>query len=387
MSCDRAPLPEITFDYVHTGRGVEISVYPLKRRKEYENLKPHTRKLWWKPKEDKNLIYKTEHITSSTGSKTVVTRLYCRNGSRRFVIMMKNQETPSRTRQRGLVHEKQMYRISNYLVALRICPFLLRSYDIATPRSVLLTESFDPRNYMTLRAFVHDERKDWPKSITRWMTKSERVARQLLVQLLWAIEVYYRIGMRHNDLHLQNVLISFCTPRDRILNYISRRGKQHVIILKRCPIMLTIFDNDRVIKANAPNLKNSKLAPATSPGPVTNLFPWHDPMLKTERLDLFKVLQELRKTATHKGELYKLLKNLCVQGRCATMSSKGENRMTRIYKANNFRQYHMLLNDNRREFHIPQWIGTAESYLLEIAAPFVTESKNGPFFADLANLY
>ena len=360
-------------------------------------------RLFRKDRKNENLVIAQEVIANDTGSKTVVSRLTClsplanqgyKRGARpQFVIVMKRQE-PKSTRLsskqlRGLVHEKRMYEISNLLVNNKICPFLIRSYEVANvPGHVLLTESFTPGSYRSLRKFINGGPTQ----------RDPRYARILLLQILWVIETFHRIGMRHNDLHLKNVLVVSCPETLRRMRYVTRDGTDMNVFFKS-PFVCMFFDNDRVFKLRAPKLPGVQvrrnLRNAANTKAVTDLFPWHTPSIVTEKFDLWKILQHLREKSPE-GALKEEIRNMCLYNRCVTLSGDAKKRVlnNRGYRKSNFMEYHLLTSaNNRKEFEEPKWVDTSQAYLLYIikrlGKPKFTRSNRFQWinFADMLNLY
>ena len=76
-------------------------------------------------------------------------------------------------------------------------------------------------------------------------------------QLFYTLECFNRIGFRHNDLHLGNILVLENPPeiRDnlRLFRYKDMRGKQKVIKIPYGRWDIRIFDLDRAQKSTAPS--------------------------------------------------------------------------------------------------------------------------------------
>jgi serine/threonine protein kinase len=180
-----------------------------------------------------------------------------------------------------------MYRLMTELVEQRICPFRLRSYDMQEPENVLLTETY--QDLLTLKKFLHQRRL------------TQRESQYLVIQLLYALETNWRLGLRHNDLHPNNVFVKPCRGFNLKLTYLDRNNRQHVITMPGCRFVILMFDNDRVTKLPAMPVcadkcllpKNRTFKRGHDARAVTNLFPWHSPQLRTGLLNQFKLLQHV----------------------------------------------------------------------------------------------
>ena len=222
------------------------------------------------------------------------------------------------------------------IVDSKVCPFRLRRYYMSEPSNVLLTESFF--DIIDLAAFL--------KKFDGRGESHVNDCHNLLVQILYALEVNYRLGIRHNDLHLHNVMIQFCDNSDKVLKYLTRnKVLKKNILMKNCTFMIKLFDNDRVTKLEPKNeLVDSKTFwKEIDSRPVLNLFPWHEPSVYTEKLDLFKIMQHIREdTKSHK--LKKMIIDLHV-----SLSQSTKQKLSLMHGRNNFMNYHLVTVKNKRK--------------------------------------
>lgn len=232
-----------------------------------------------------NIVNRIKKLKTA-GSYASVFIVDCVTKRDKFSVVVKKQDSSNSERRRGLKYEKMIYDLMTKLVNIGACPFFIRNYNILAPDNILVTETFP--NVMDLRTYL--TKLDKIRGI-----EHENACRNLIIQFLYAIEVNFRIGIRHNDLHMKNILIRPCPPRDYHLIYVTRdRKNKKRIEMPNCDIMTLIFDNDRVTKLAPKNSTIDKIFGShPSPKPVTNLFPWHEPRVRTERLDLFKVMQQI----------------------------------------------------------------------------------------------
>jgi len=316
-----------------------------------------------------------------TGSRSFVYKMRIKQGAT-FSVVAKIQTGLSRARRNGLRYEKQMYRLMTELVDIGVCPFRLRSYDMNEPENVLITETYD--DMQELRSFL--------STLTPERDRNYRMhGVMLLVQILYALEVNYRLGLRHNDLHLSNVMVKRCPKTTIEIRYVTRNRRQKsTICMVDCPFKVLIFDNDRVTKLRAkPGVvaKNSLLS-AYNPTPVLALFPWHQPSLNTEKLNMFKVMQHIRNEARTSH-----LRNLTTRLKIAIGTRNKEN-TARKHGESDFMKYHLVTigaGQRKEPSQLPPWLSafsSSEDALLNLARFFPSAStrKKG-IVADMSRLY
>jgi len=283
----------------------------------------------------KNIVRNTELISAQTGSRSFVYRVTCKGLKGNFQLVAKVQNTKG-ARLEGLIYEKMVYSLMTKIVDSGVCPFRLRSYDIINqPKHVLITETFD--NMIDLSEFLKAFQNN---------KYHESDCYNLLIQILYAIEVNYRVGIRHNDLHVHNVMILFCDtkPGHKKLTYLSRnKNKKSSLLMHNCRFIVKFFDNDRATKLAAKNDNiNGTYHSNYDPKPVLDLFPWHQPAVYTEKLDMFKIMQHIRDD-TKSIFLKNLLESLNV-----SLSESEKYEISRIHGQNNFLTYHLVTGKSKR---------------------------------------
>jgi len=98
-----------------------------------------------------------------------------------------------------------------------------------------------------------------------------------------------------------------------------------------------LFDNDRVTKLGAKNKNvNNMYQESYDHKPVLNLFPWHEPSVYTEKLDLFKIMQHVRDDS-QSNYLTNLLASLNV-----SLSKLEKKKKSMIHGQKNFMKYHLV---------------------------------------------
>ena len=275
----------------------------------------------------RNIVVNTDIISKETGSRSFVYKISCRGSHGVFPVVAKVQKSKGE-RLVGLQYEKMIYSLMTKIVDSGVCPFRLRSYNMFEPSNVLITETFD--DMIDLGDFL-----DNFIETSKYHTDD---CRNLLIQILYAIEVNYRVGIRHNDLHVHNVMIQNCRRVDKKLLYLNRtKDIRKPLFMNSCSFFVKLFDNDRVTKLGAKNknvsntYKNSYDSRA-----VLNLFPWHEPSVYTEKLDLFKIMQHIRDDS-RSDYLTKLVASLNV-----SLSKLEKKKKSMIHGQKNFMRYHLV---------------------------------------------
>ena len=118
-----------------------------------------------------------------------------------------------------------------------------------------------------------------------------------------------------------------------------------------------------------------------SPKPVTNLFPWHEPRVRTEKLDLFKVMQQIYDN-TQSNYMKNMLENLDLSFSSFELKNI-ENRLsqgTNLVKLD-FQRFYLITNVTRP--------GTNASHYKEPLAPLcsqkTTNTNNSPCTVGVLN--
>ena len=222
-----------------------------------------------------------------------------------------------------------------HIVESGVCPFRLRSYNMSEPSHILITETFS--NMIDLGKFLdtfHENSKNHVQDCYN-----------ILTQILYAIEVNYRVGIRHNDLHVHNLMIQFCKTENKKLVYLNRsKNSKMALNMFHCSFLVKFFDNDRVTKLGAKNNNvNNIYQKRYDPKPVLNLFPWHEPAVYTEKLDMFKIMQHIRDDSVSPF-LDKLLASLNV-----SFSKSEKKKKSMLHGQKNFMTYHLVTDPTFRK--------------------------------------
>ena len=209
-------------------------------------------------------------------------------------------------------HEVKMYNLLNNLVDDNVTPFILKnivfkyamdantlhpkvinrmkSKHIFKQYHALLTESVDGKNMYTL----YDTIGLLPR----------KTIQALMFQVLWTLECFNRIGVRHNDLHLENIFVfKHNRPQNtyRIFKYKDEKNIQHVLYVPTTEYEVRVFDFDRAAKRKLTSHKyKKKYTPAISFKYTRDLFmKRHTLSNKNHQFDTFKFMQHIGECSRH----------------------------------------------------------------------------------------
>jgi hypothetical protein len=284
---------------------------------------------------NEDIVINTNIISKETGSRSFVYKIMCNGSKGLFPVVAKVQKSKGE-RLQGLRYEKLVYSLMTKLVDAGVCPFRLRSYDMFEPENILVTETFE--NMIDLGDFLDN--------FHHFSVYHTDDCYNILIQILYAIEVNYRVGIRHNDLHVHNVMILFCPTRQtKKINYLNRdKIERKSIFMYNCSFMIKFFDNDRVTKLGAKNKNvNSVYRKDYDPKPVLNLFPWHEPAVYTEKLDLFKIMQHIRDDSKSP------ILNRVIESLNVSFSKSEKKKKALLHGTKNFMRYHLVTTPNIRK--------------------------------------
>jgi len=126
--------------------------------------------------------------------------------------------------------------------------------------------------------------------------------------------------------------------------------------MNNCSFLVKLFDNDRVTKLRAKNKNISNTYQETYDSkPVLNLFPWHEPSVYTEKLDLFKVMQHIR-DGSRSNYLTSLVYSLNV-----SLSKSEKMKKSIFHGKNNFLKYHLVTDPYVRKEPLAAQCSVAKS--------------------------
>jgi hypothetical protein len=217
---------------------------------------------------------------------------------------------------------------------------------------------------------------------------------------VYTIEILYRVGARHNDIHLGNVMmVREPHVENKIMRFLyltrhqngkgserQRREYQYDV-----PLYLwqpRIYDFDRVFKHNWTSRMNDvkeEFATSISPSAVVDRFPWHDPKIDTAELNVTKVLQHIRNAAQRYGNT-----NLQLAMRNISLGESILKGLVQKYNLNRrtWSDYYIPVKRDREQ-DISSEVRSPEMIILSNLGPeFAMNQSNRPeFIANMRNLY
>lgn len=282
----------------------------------------------------------------------------------------------------GLRHEKKVYAIFTRLVTSGITPFLLMGVMLSAkmPGNVLATETAAPEDMMTLSQYfkIH--------------SLSYMHARALIFQLVYTVEVLYRIGARHNDIHLGNVMMvreRQAAGQTMRIVYLTRDLREFEYDLPLYGWQPRIYDFDRVFKRDWKTRMHKVQTPyrkTLSPSAVTARFPWHDPKIDSSEMNVTKLLRHIRNAASRNA-----YSNLSLAVRNISINSDHLRGLFRKHSLNRktWFEYYIPVDGRDREINISSDVQSSEMIILTNLGPeFPKSNSNNPFaVANMRHLY
>lgn len=319
---------------------------------------------------------------AKTGTHSIVERVQVQlpGGKSLWFVLKRPTSKMNALDRAALMHERRVFAFVTRLVNAGVCPFFLRSLHIpGLPRGALASESFRPSLMTTLHKALKDNGAGGAFAA---LTTDRRQALALLISLVYTVEVMRRVGLRHNDLHLNNVLVVRTPPTDIAFTFRTRTGKWRQWTLTGVRFRPLIFDFDRATKL--PPDPNVRLRNAWNFRPphdaVTNRFHWHDPTVRTEKMNMFKLAQLIRYRTSAGTPLGDAVRATCYNDgggrrRCLSITSNEMNVLSPEFDSKYFDEYLIPFTKTKKEV-VPWWTGSTEHYLEELVAAYDALSKN-----------
>lgn len=316
-----------------------------------------------------NNIISVDHtlLSTSTGSKSFVYQIECNDNNNKFHVVAKVQPNSRGKYLRATIHEKHMYKIMNFLHDFKICPFVLRSYDVPN-KNIVLTES--DINFVPLH------------KITTITNLDNTVCHHLLIQILYTIEVFQRIKLKHNDLHVNNILVRPIAKTDLLIQYHTRNDNNiFPFFMTKLNFLIAIFDHDRDMKMRVRHLKTNIIRQQSNHKAVTDRFSWYNPKLNTEKIDLFKIFHHLSSLSKTPGweRFASIFEKMCSNDVCPIKSPSNMKQLTKQKHLISYDllKYHILLNKNmKKELVIPDFMPSSDEMLLELHKTYYAYQRN-----------
>lgn len=313
-------------------------------------------------KGNKDLVKDLKLISDgTTGSSTFVYRVQTIDNEF-FVVKLATNNNLTETKFKRIVqgsrHEKKIYDIMFKLVSMNVTPFVLASIGLKSPDKMIFTET--NVNAITLSKFLRQEKP------------SRKNFLGLFCSLLFTLEVFYRIGLRHNDLHPGNILMFPGNSEPVYLHYTSRDGNttRTYEMPNNKGWQPRIYDFDRAFKRRRYDLRN-EFDSSISSNAVTNRWKWYTEK-NTIDYNAFKLYshlgREIKRSQLH--HLYNIIDPIYMPDSRRKQIQKDKQLSERL-----FLKYHILTNGNREIDPFEFGIADVENLFLKLARPFERSGK------------
>ena len=268
----------------------------------------------------------------------------------------------------GQQHEKQIYEIMYNLVNDQITPFVMQRIMISSHRNSICTETNE--NAISLSKYIRTHKPPLKEF------------KLIFFAILYSIECFSRIGVRHNDLHPGNILMFPVEKYDRpiIFEYVTRGGEIHRYDLSGMRWIPVIYDFDRAFKFKRSKVV-AKYSKHISSSPVLSRWREYNPDLDTSHLNTFKILAHLHHEAVKIN-----LKNYVDFLSKYVLTKEQRNHMENLHKFHErlWRRYHLPVEKNGRQISIAHVVPKSENLLLSLLP---ASNRPGPAHFSMKRIY
>jgi hypothetical protein len=228
--------------------------------------------------------------------------------------------------------ETEIYKIMKYLIRQRITPHMFQYIDdlVNTPKkdlnqSIVQRLTQYDNDFTVITAILNETTDQDVKVVTlrelKKMVNDANISKEkkkelvynLLFQILYTLEVFNRIGIKHNDLHTKNIFVIIRNNNifkdnlkklSRKYIFLSKNNKTHEILLPDIGLEIRIYDFDRSCKQKNdfkfyPNKISSTL--------LSRYATYNQNTNPNESFDTYKILCELALLKTDSKDIFKQL--------------------------------------------------------------------------------
>lgn len=147
----------------------------------------------------------------------------------------------------------------------------------------------------------------------------------LLFQIIYTIKAFNMIGLKHNDLHLGNILILLNTPSDKVTHNKYVLTDDTEVILDNIDISARIFDFDRSCKNPVKSIIKKEFRNAIKPDEIYHKGRDYYSCNANNRADIYRVLYNIwtigKKTNTYITTILKHLLTTIFRGKLSLLES------------------------------------------------------------------
>ena len=226
--------------------------------------------------------------------------------------------------------ETEMYKIMKHLIRQKITPHMFQYVDdlVNTPKKNLnksiIQKLYDyDKDFSVITAILNETSdkgetlitlRDFKTKINN--SKLSKKTKQYIVyiilfQILYTLEVFNKIDIKHNDLHTKNIFIII--KKNNIFKgnlnkksykyiYLDKNNKKHEVLLPDLGIEVKIYDFDRSCKQK----NNFKFYPDQISSILLKKYSSYNQNINSnESFDTYKILCELALVKTNSKDIFK----------------------------------------------------------------------------------
>lgn len=258
-------------------------------------------------------------------------------------------------------HEMLIYKLVNKLVSHNVTPFIIK--NIKNKLSLIgasihsrirrrLGLSLDKYYHVILNESVPSNNVLTFGKCSGMKIISREIHEHLTFQVLWTLECFNRIGLRHNDLHTGNILVmKHKRPKKtyRIFKY-TEQGKTRIMYVPTTEYEVRIFDFDRSGKAlvNADSLKSVFEPEISLEYKYDNFMKSVTQPLRNPQYDTYKFMNDLKYTYKIDGFKHKTRLTLAEKNAIQFRYQKNKQPVDRRI----FYDYHLLILENGNNIYV-----------------------------------
>ena len=200
------------------------------------------------------------------------------------------------------VMEAKIYNVTNKLIENKITPHIFMLMDSMKPTFIDKKHDFyniiDQEVYvsaMLLETFHKKDELFELNELIRYNPATEKTIFNLLFQIIYTLEAFNMIGLKHNDLHLSNIMVIKKTlaTKNQCIEYILADGT--TVRLPYIGYDTRIYDFDRSCK-----LKRGKYSEEIRM-PDDSFRQFYQTCIPNDKFDTYKILGHVHKHTKLKG--------------------------------------------------------------------------------------
>lgn len=284
-------------------------------------------------------LFKLDKIISEpkdSGSNSVVFLLKGNNNYQyvlKVTMLKKKSNTYNELIKRNLTYvETEMYKIMKYLIKQKITPHMFQYIDdlVNINRNKLnkyilnkllnydrdftyITALFNETSDKNVKLITLRDFKKKVNNSSLSVNKKKEIVYNILFQILYTLEVFNKIDIKHNDLHTKNIFVlinKYNILKNNHIHsstkyiYLDKNNKKHSVLLPNIGLDIRIYDFDRSCKQknnfkNYPNEINSPL--------LKRYYSFNQNITSNKTFDTYKILCELALLHSNDNDIFRLI--------------------------------------------------------------------------------